>query len=186
MDAAAAIHHRLVMLGVRFDVEGDRLRFCPREAVGPELLRELRQYKAEILQRLAQSHRPMRPAKETAAAPNPSLVGRWSPWGDLLACPFCRRQDLTEAAEGLRCAACNLIAWETVGDSIVRADHSDSAVMPSTSAPELYRRRQLAELEEHDRRQAKRLEAARARRAEATKPLFEHALGDAGPRLAES
>ena len=47
---AAAVLYDLAAAGVTIAAQGDRLRFWPRSAVGPDLLTRLRDHKAELLQ----------------------------------------------------------------------------------------------------------------------------------------
>jgi len=52
---ATALLHDLQALGVTLQADGDRLRFHPRDAVTPEMLEQLREHKAELLEMLRQS-----------------------------------------------------------------------------------------------------------------------------------
>ena len=46
---AAAVLDDLQALGVTIEVQGDKLRFWPRSAVGPQVLEEMRLHKAELV-----------------------------------------------------------------------------------------------------------------------------------------
>ena len=180
MDGAAAIHHRLVMLGVRFDVQGNRLRFHPASAVTPELKAELAKHKEEIIRRLRESDQqrsrsfePSRALRTVDGIPNPSLTSRWSRYADVLACPHCHWMDLVEADGWLRCVACDRLAWRADDESIERVDHQGSTVLPSSPPlAELIRQQEATEMAERDRRMRTRLEAARKRSAGEATPLL--------------
>jgi hypothetical protein len=91
----------LAQLGIRIEAHGNRLRYSPRSAVTPDLVKQMRANKAELL---------------TALTPSAAAA-------DLL-CPWCKGSDLADADAGLRCAACDQIAWVPhVEGGLVRMDH---------------------------------------------------------------
>ena len=48
-----ALINNLARLGVTLVSDGDRLRYYPKDAVGPELVTRLREHKAEVLEIMA-------------------------------------------------------------------------------------------------------------------------------------
>lgn len=102
--------------GITLRAEGDRLRFHPREVVGPQDLAALRAHKPELLALL-------RGAEEPQASP-------------AVICPWCRSPDLLNGASGgLWCPGCNRLTWrETPAGGFIRADCGDVDPWPTQKA----------------------------------------------------
>ena len=91
----------LAHLGIRIEARGDRLRYWPRSAMTPDLVEQMKAHKTELLAAL-------RPENAAIA----------------LLCPWCKGPDLADAETGLRCVACDRIAWVPhVEGGLVRVDH---------------------------------------------------------------
>lgn len=116
---AQAILCDLQALGVRLEVHGGRLRFHPRDAVGPDVLARLREHKAELLAI------PAAPAAPAAATPTadphdlqpepidatPDAAPRWDDLQDVATvpgCPTCGRlMTWQDGRDRVRCPSCD-------------------------------------------------------------------------------
>jgi hypothetical protein len=90
----------LTRFGIRLECHGEQLRFSPQSAVSPELRQRMTAHKGELLA-ILKTDRDRPPA---------------------FFCPWCRSPNLVDDSDGLRCDACDRLAWLETDVGITRAD----------------------------------------------------------------
>ena len=107
--SAARLIADLTNMGIRLEVQGDRLRYSPRSAVTPTLIERMKARKAELLAILR---------RDGHSKPHNQSGRRTT-----ILCPFCRNDDVVDHERGLWCGVCAKLAWiEQAGGRMTRAD----------------------------------------------------------------